>query len=110
MKIMNEYGHPDNICNTPTVATIELHHNKYGTGEYFLTFITHAGLPNDGYWEYGLLSMDEVVTIMSILKRSKHRLNIAFRKEENKEQDDAVKSVEKLRHGEQKPESCVSDM
>lgn len=87
MKICNCYGNSDNICNTPTVATIELHHNKYGTGEYFLNFITHAGLPNDGFWTDGLLSRDDVVTIMSILKRSKRRLDMAFRKEENNEQD-----------------------
>jgi len=87
MKIMTDYGLPCNICNTPTVATIELHHNKYGTGEYFLTFITHAGLPNDGFWEDGLLSKDDVVTIMSILKRSKRRLDMALRKDKNNEQD-----------------------
>lgn len=87
MKILDRYGRPNNICNTPTVATIELHHNKYGTGEYFLTFITHAGLPNDGFWMDGLISRDESETIMSILKRSKRRLDMAFRKEENNEQD-----------------------
>lgn len=87
MKILDRYRHPNNICNTPTVATIELHHNKYGTGEYFLTFITHAGLPNDGFWTNGLLSRDDVETIMSILKRSKRCLDMARRKEENNEQD-----------------------
>lgn len=87
MKILNSYGHPDNICNTPELATIELHHNKYGTGEYFSTFITHADLPSDGLWQDGLLTKEEVRKIIAIIIKSKQRLYNARKRERENEQD-----------------------
>lgn len=82
MKIINNHGLQDNICNTPEIATIELHHNKYGTGEYFSTFITHNGSPMDGYWTDGLLSENEVKGILSILRLSEARLRTARENED----------------------------
>lgn len=80
MIVLNEYKHPDNICNTPSIATIELHYNRYGTGEYFTTSITHAGYHDDGFWEDGLLTKKELDEIFTILMRSRRRL---MKKREN---------------------------
>ena len=87
MKILDSYGHPNNICNTPELATIELHYNKYGTGEYFSTFITHADLPLDGFWQNGLLTKEEVRKIIAIILKSKRRLEDALERERENEQD-----------------------
>lgn len=87
MKILDRYGHPNNICNTPELATIELHHNKYGTGEYFSHFITHADLPSDGYWEDGLLTKEEARKIIAIILNSKRHLEDALERERKNEQD-----------------------
>lgn len=74
MKILDDLSCINNICNTPEIATIRLHHNQYGNGEYFLRYITYVGLKTDGRWIDGLLTKDEVKTIISILKRSNYRL------------------------------------
>ena len=74
MIVLNKYKYPDNICNTPKIATIELHSNHYGTGEYFTTSITHAGYPDDGFWKDGLLTKKELDEIFTILMRSRRRL------------------------------------
>ena len=86
MRILDQYGRQNNICNTPEIASIELHHNKYGTGEYFLTFITHCDLPGDGFWTDGLITPDEAETILTIMKRSKDRLR-KIRVGDDNEQD-----------------------
>lgn len=75
MEVKDSYGRPTNICNTPKIATIELHHNKYGTGEFFTTSITHTGHKDDGFWEDGLLNKKELETIIGILMKSRRRLN-----------------------------------
>lgn len=66
MEVKNKHGQPCNICETPIVATIELHHNKYGTGEYFASYITHNGRELDGYWLDKQISKEEVETILGI--------------------------------------------
>jgi len=66
MEVKNSHGLPDNICNTPKLATIELHHNKYGTGEYFATYITWVGRDTDGFWIDKQLTKEELDTILSI--------------------------------------------
>ena len=87
MKICDKYGRPNNICNTPELATIELHYNKYGTGEYFSTFITHADIPSDGFWQNGLLTKEEVGKIIAIIIKSKQRLDMALEREQDNEKD-----------------------
>ena len=66
MEVKDSYGRPTNICNTPKIATIELHHNKYGTGEFFATYITWCGRPNDGFWLDKQISKEQLMKILSI--------------------------------------------
>lgn len=81
MDIRNEYGEKDNICNTPRIATIEVHHNKYGSGEYFVHFIEHAGTHASGSWQDREISKEEYETLMAFCAPT-------FTKEE-KEKDEA---------------------
>lgn len=85
--IRNRHGEKCNICDTTELASIQLHHNSYGSGEYFATFITHCGLPIDGYWDDGLLTKEESDSIIKLMLRAKHRLDRKIREERKSEQD-----------------------
>lgn len=81
MEIRNCYGELDNVCNTPKIATIEIHHNSYGTGEYFVHFIEHTDSYASGYWQDRQISKEEYETLMAFCAPT-------FTEEEKEKDDD----------------------
>ena len=64
----DRHGFDVNPCDTPLIAHIELHHNKYGSGEWILHFIEWADTYMSGEWQDRVISEAQAKKIIHMCR------------------------------------------